>query len=195
MTREIHTAPSTWGDEMTKANSNFTELYAGVADSASRLSTLEGQNLDTRLDSLESPVIVQEAALFDVAKTACNTKSLILGGMEFKWSQANLAGGVLYIGKASGITRGTAGGGAAVRVYNGSTMTYGGSSSNPTLWAAMDSNTPINGSLVLTAAYQYIEYDLFTRGAANPSHWKLLAFWTGSDTLFMSGTYIGPKIT
>jgi hypothetical protein len=138
---------------------------------------------------------VHEVGTIEVGTSAANAASLILGGLEFRWSQAGAAGGVLLINNAPGITQGAANGAAVVRCYTAGNRTES-SATTPTLWGADASNFSIGAHVITSSpAGQSLEYDLMTRAAVKPSVWSLKAFWTTSNTLLITGTYIGPKIT
>jgi hypothetical protein len=199
---------------MEKANSNSDELYKLTAPMVGATASVAGKvgivpapaiGQQGRLLSgagtwVEPPVTSpiagtgMEVGSIEVTITAANAKSLILGGLEFRWSQAGAAGGNLLINNVAGMLSPSSVGTGITRVYTAGNRTES-SYSNIIIWGADASNYSIgNHTITSNPAGQHIEYDLMTRGLGDNGVWNVKVFWTQSSTLIIVGTYIGPKI-
>jgi hypothetical protein len=220
MARQTHTIPTTWGEEVLKANNNATELYTEVGTLKTKAVPMTGAGASTAgavglvpapvageqnkvlsgagtwvEPPVSSPVsgTVYEVGTIEVGTTAANAASLILGGLEFRWSQASAGGGVIHINQAPGITQGSVAGTAVVISYTNGNRTES-SATSPTIWGSDASNIPISSAHVITAPGQHLEHHLMTRNRAKNSVWDVKVFWTAQPSLLITGTYIGPKI-
>lgn len=145
--------------------------------------------------NITSPIsgIIMEVGNIECSNGSWNTKSLTLGGIEFYWSQAASSGGNLLMKRAAGITKSSGGATAYIKRYTDSAIAGGANSANPAIWATDE--TVISSGVSITGGYQYIHYEMVSRGQSTPSIWEIKAYSTGTSSLVLAGTYIGPKIT
>jgi hypothetical protein len=135
--------------------------------------------------------IVQEFGVVENAASAWNGKTLILGGLKFQWSGAASNTGYLTMVKATG-SDAPANTAASQIVMKQAGNTFSGLSSiNYSVWP----NIVKTFTTVPTiTSYQKLEFDISTRGQGETTAvWKITAQATGSTTLVLSGTYIGPR--
>jgi hypothetical protein len=132
--------------------------------------------------------VVKEINIMECAQGAWMNKSMVLGGMEFRWSTNTTGSGNLTMVRANGITRASTGA-TQILMKNGSNV----NSDNQNVWS--NSLVQLHSSIPMLTPYWLFEYHICTRNNEDiPCNWKITVMYTGSSSLVISGEYTGQRI-
>lgn len=135
-----------------------------------------------------------EFAIIECQNGAWANSAIVLGGMEFRWSTNTINTGNLTMVRATGITSKSNVQASSIVTFNNGSQNSSLAGLNPTLWSTTVQQLHVG--MNLGSAYAQVEHNIVSRAAdgTTPSHWRIYCQHTGSNSLVMSGTYIGPKI-
>jgi hypothetical protein len=183
---------TTWSTYQSWANAP-TSIAVGTSATTIEMWQKSGSSWTQRKETTipRTTDMITEFAAMNCASGAWDAKAITLGGMVFKWSQAAISGGYLmYLRSASSTGPSSQSGSQTVRKYTDSTVT-GADSGNSDLWPPV-TWTGCNASIVNSGPYQTMDYTIMSRGTIL-ARWDIKAYHGGSNNLYISGTYYGPK--